>query len=354
MDTSVPLPRRGRGAAENPANRFDRLDYVLDPAELDDDERHHTKTDLFVDTTRTILSRNDSPDIPFRYSLNPYRGCEHGCLYCYARPSHEYLGFSAGLDFETKIVVKTEAPRLLAETFQKPSWMPQVVSLSGNTDPYQPLERRLRLTRGCLKVFLRHRNPVTLITKNALVVRDLDLLRELASLDLVHVMLSITSLDDAIIGAMEPRTARPTARLKALQQLAEAGVPVGVNVAPLIPGLTDEELPAILKAAAEHGAQTAGYMVVRLPGAVADLFPAWLARAFPDRAEKVMNRLRAHRGGQVNDKRFGQRMRTTGPWADVLKHLFRTACAQHGLDRRFPPFATHHFRRLRGGQMDLF
>ncbi|MDX1532114.1 MAG: radical SAM protein, partial [Rhodothermales bacterium] len=229
-------PRRGRAAARNTPNRFERLHVEPDAAALVEadgaEAAGRVPTRFFRDTTRTALARNDSPDLPFRYGLNPYRGCEHGCAYCYARPSHEYLGFSAGLDFETKIVVKPEVPRLLAEAFQKPSWEPQVVALSGNTDPYQPVERRLELTRRCLEVFLRHRNPVGLITKNALVLRDLDLLRELAAFDGVAVRISLTSLRDEVTNAMEPRTSRPALRLKAIRALAEAGVPVGVMAAP--------------------------------------------------------------------------------------------------------------------------
>ncbi|MCH7976579.1 MAG: PA0069 family radical SAM protein [Bacteroidetes bacterium] len=354
MDTTVPLQRRGRGAAENPANRFDRLRAEIDPGELGEDERRSVKTEFFRDTTRKILSENDSPDIPFRFGLNPYRGCEHGCIYCYARPTHEYLGFSAGLDFETKIVVKHDAARLLSEVFQKPSWEPQMICLSGNTDCYQPIERKLKITRGCLEVFLKHRNPVGIITKNALVTRDIDILQEMARFNIVRVMVSVTSLRDEITGKMEPRTSRPAARLKAIQKLAEAGVPVGVNVAPIIPGLTDEEIPEILKAAAEHGAQSAGYTVVRFPGAVEQLFTAWLKRTFPDRADKVLNRIRALRGGKLVENRFHKRMQAEGEWGDVLRQVFRAARARYGLNQPRPPISTEYFRRLSGGQMDLF
>lgn len=354
MNTTVPLQRRGRGAAENPANRFDRLNVEIDPGELDDDERRRIKTEYFRDTTRKILSENDSPDIPFRYGLNPYRGCEHGCIYCYARPSHEYLGFSAGLDFESKIVVKYNAPRLLSEVFQKPNWKPAMVALSGNTDCYQPIERKLEITRGCLEVFLKHRNPVGIITKNALVARDIDILQEMARFNIVRVVVSVTSLNNDIIGKMEPRTSRPVARLRAIEQLSEAGIPVGVNVAPVIPGLTDEEIPEILKAVSEAGAQTAGYTVVRFPGVVEQLFPAWLKRTFPDRADKVLNRIRALRGGKLVENRFHKRMQTEGEWGDVIKQVFRASRRKYGLDQRRPPVTTEHFRHLSGGQMDLF
>jgi DNA repair photolyase len=354
MDDSVPIPRRGRGAAVNPPNRFERLHVQLDPAELTEDERRQVATEVLRDTSRSALSRNDSPDLPFRWSTNPYRGCEHACPYCYARPTHEFLGFSAGLDFETRIVAKPDLPDLLSQAFQKSSWTPELVVLSGNTDPYQPVERKLELTRRCLEVFVRHRNPVGVITKNALVLRDLDLLQELAALDLVHVTISLTTLRDEIAGPMEPRASRPAARLHAIEQLAAAGIPVGVNAAPLIPGLTDEELPAILEAAAGHGATMAGYMVVRLPGPVEGIFTEWLRRTFPDRADRVLNRIRESRGGKINESRFGHRMRTQGPWAAVLDQLFRTACARHGLGRRFPVVATSHFQRMPGGQLGLF
>ncbi len=354
MDTTVPLQRRGRGAAENPANRFDQLSAELDPAELEADELRSVKTELFRDTTRNILSKNNSPDIPFRYGLNPYRGCEHGCVYCYARPTHEYLGFSAGLDFETKIVVKYDAPRLLSDVFQKPSWVPELICLSGNTDCYQPIERKLRITRGCLEVFLEHRNPVGIITKNALVTRDLDILQDMARFNIVRVVVSLTSLRDEIIGKMEPRTSRPIARLKAIERLAQIGIPVGVNVAPIIPGLTDEEIPEILKTAAEYGATSAAYTIVRLPGGVEQLFPAWLNRTFPDRADKVLNRIRALRGGTLVENRFHKRMHAEGEWGDVIRTVFRAARTKHGLDQPRSPTSTEHFRHLSGGQMDLF
>ncbi len=354
MNRTVHLQRRGRGAAENPANRFDRFSSEIDADELEDEDLRSVKTELFRDTTRKILSQNNSPDIPFRYGLNPYRGCEHGCVYCYARPTHEYLGFSAGLDFESKIVVKYDAPRLLSEVFQKPTWKPQMVCLSGNTDCYQPIERKLKITRACLEVFLKHRNPVGIITKNALVTRDIDLLSEMATLNIIRVVVSVTSLRDEIIQEMEPRTSRPAARLKAIEKLAVAGIPVGVNVAPIIPGLTDEEIPEILKAAADHGAQTAGYTVVRFPGVVEQLFPAWLERAFPNRANKVLSRIRALRGGKLGENRFHKRMQVDGEWGNVIKQVFSSSRAKYGLDHKHPAISTHHFRQLSGGQMDLF
>jgi len=332
----------------DPANRFERLHLELDPAALQDDERRSVPTRFYRDASRSVLARNDSPDVPFTYGLNPYRGCEHGCSYCFARPSHEYLGFSAGLDFETKILVKRDAPRLLADAFEKPSWEPQVVALSGNTDPYQPAERRIGLTRECLEVFLRYRNPVSIITKNHLVTRDLDLLSELARLRLVHVSLSVTSLDDDLIGVMEPRTSRPARRLDAVRKLAEAGVPVGVLVAPVIPGLTDDEMPAILERAAEAGATRAAYLVLRLPGPVEAIFLEWLERERPMRYARVTGRLRSLRNGRMNDTRFGKRMTGEGPWAPVFRRLFHMTATRLGLNGADEPLATDLFRRRQG------
>lgn len=562
-DLSDELPRRrGRGARFNTPNRFEPLHLAPDPSALEPEELRRVPTALFHDDSRSILSRNDSPDIPFTYSLNPYRGCEHGCVYClagdtpilmadgtlrplaeirvgdaiygttrrgwyrryvrthvlahwrvekpayrvtledgtslitgadhrfltergwkfvtadeaysehdyedgfrapllerkggpegrggrkassttsdppplaltlkgtrqegdfvtrtylsrsdrlmgfgaeglpagvlegqavkssarlrvvsveplgltlplydittgtgdfiadgvvshncYARPSHEYLGFSAGLDFESKIVVKAGAPALLEAAFQKRTWEPQPIAFSGNTDCYQPVERRLRLTRRCLEVCLRYRNPATVLTKSQLVVRDLDVLAELAALDLVAVMLSVTSLRPDVAAAMEPRAARPAARLRALEALAARGVPVGVMVAPIVPGLTDEEVPAILEAAARAGARWAGYQVVRLPGPVEPLFVDWLREAFPDRAERVLRRLHELRGPDLGGMAFGTRMRGEGTWAKLIRDLFVGAARRAGLTGPGPKLATHLFRRPPPGQMELF
>lgn len=348
-----PVPRRrGRGAASNPANQFDKHHHVEDPAALDEAELRQVKTEIIVDTSRTALSKNSSPDIPFDYGLNPYKGCEHGCIYCYARPTHEYLGYSAGLDFETKILVKKDIATLLANTFQKKSWEPKTIMLSGNTDPYQPLERKLQLTRSCLEVLAWYRNPVAIITKNFGVVRDLDLLEELAARNLVGVSISITSLRPEITEVMEPRTSRPERRLEAIERLSERGIPVGVMVAPIVPGLTDEELPQILKAAKERGALWGHYVMLRLPGAVKDLFVDWLAQEFPDRNDRVINRLRDLRGDALNDKRFRKRMSGEGRWADIVRQLHKNTCAKLGLNRTRLKLSTQHFRRA--GQQDLF
>ncbi len=255
--------------------------------------------------------------------MNPYRGCEHGCAYCYARPTHEYLGFSAGLDFETKILVKDRAPELLRRELRSKSWVPQTIALSGVTDPYQPAERRFKLTRQCLEVLAEFRNPVVVITKNALVTRDVDILSELAKYKAALVILSITTLDSDLCGKLEPRASRPSARLQAIRQLAESGIPVGVNLAPVIPGLTDEEIPSILQRAYEAGARQAGCVPLRLPLGVADLFSQWVERHFPDRASKVLNRVRDMRGGKLNDPNFISRMKGEGPYAQAIAAQFR-------------------------------
>jgi DNA repair photolyase len=353
-ETSLPA-RRGRAAAYNPPTRFDPLYLEEDPEALEEAERRRVPTEFFADQTRQVLSKNDSPDIPFTFSINPYRGCEHGCIYCYARPSHEYLGFSAGLDFETKIVVKRDIALRLAEAFEKPSWKPQPVMVSGNTDCYQPAERRLRLTRACLEVFLAYRNPVSLITKNALVLRDLDLLEALAAHNLVHVTLTVTSLKPDLIQAMEPRTSRPEARLRAIETLAARGIPVSVMVGPVVPGLTDEEMPEILQAAAERGATHAYYVMLRLPGVVRELFLRWVEDTFPDRKAKIVNRLRDLRGESLTDPRFGVRMRGEGEWADVVSRLFRITCRRLNLNGPRQELATGAFRRHpSNGQLRLF
>ena len=345
---------KGRASSSNPPNRFEQ--HHLEPLEIDIryEEVPPVPTTFYNDTSRTILAKNDSPDVPFTYSINPYRGCEHGCIYCYARPSHEYLGFSAGLDFETKIMVKMDAPQLLGEALQKKSWQPQVVAFSGNTDCYQPVERKLQLTRKCLEVFLNYRNPVGMITKNALALRDIDILQEMSRLNLVHVMLSITTLDSDLARIMEPRTSSPNNRLKTVKALAEKGITVGVNVAPIIPGLTDEEIPAILKAAVEHGARSAYYMLLRLPGAVEPLFIDWVQRNLPDRAAKIINRIKDTRGGRMSDSRFGSRMKGEGEIANAVETLFKLNARKLKLNRRWEDLSVEHFRYPTPQQPSLF
>lgn len=349
------MPRRsGRGARDNVPNQYERLHVELDPGALDEEERRSVETTYLRDPAASILSKNDSPDIPFTYSLNPYRGCEHGCPYCYSRPTHEYWGLSAGLDFETTIFVKEEAPRLLSERFQTESWTPQPVALSGNTDPYQPVERELAITRSCLAVFRRHRNPVSIVTKSGLVRRDVDLLAEMAERDLVTVAVSLTTVDDGLAGTLEPRAARPSLRLRVIEELTDAGVPVSILVAPLIPGLNDEEIPAILEAAADRGARDASYVLLRLPGPVEPIFVDWVEEHFPERKTRILGRLRDLRDGRLNDPEFGRRMRGEGEWARVFRQLFRSARARAGLDASCPSLSTDHFRRLPGGQPSLF
>ena len=345
----------GRASSFNPPNRFEalHLEPLYDEWE-ENDSIPKIPTTYYRDTSRSILAKNDSPDLPFTYSLNPYRGCEHGCIYCYARPSHEYLGFSAGLDFETKIMVKTEAPDLLVRALTKKSWQPQMVALSGNTDCYQPIERQLGITRKCLEVFLRFRNPIGLVTKNSLVIRDADILKQMAQLDLVHVMISVTSLDPELIRSMEPRASAPSRRLETIRQLASHGIPVGVNAAPIIPGLTDEELPAILKAASEHGATSASYTLVKLPGAVEPLFLEWLERVIPARASRIINRIRDTRQGKLHDSRFGTRMTGEGEIAEAIGNLFGLAARRYGLDQEWCGLSTEHFRRREPAQLEMF
>ncbi len=347
-----PAPFPGRGVTANPAGRFERLEIEPDPEEFDDPAR--PRTIYLRDASRSATSTNQSPDVPFGVSVNPYRGCEHGCAYCYARPTHEYLGFSAGLDFETRILVKTDAPELLRRELMRPGWRPQVVAFSGVTDPYQPVERRLELTRRCLEVLAEFRNPVGVITKSRLVVRDADLFGELARHDAVSVTLSITTLDTGLARRLEPRAAQPRARLAAIEALARAGVPVGVNVAPVIPGLTDHELPAILQAAADHGAQWAGFVMLRLPHGVRELFSGWLETHHPDRKQRVLNRVREVHGGRLSDPRVGSRMRGQGLYADQIDQLVRMARSRAGLDRERRPLSTAQFRRPGVRQRELF
>lgn len=344
MSTNQAQGFRGRGAAENPANRFETLTRIALPeAECDDDPAPHTQ--FFRDHSKSILAKNDSPDLPFTFSLNPYRGCEHGWSYCYARPTHEYLGFSAGLDFETKIMVKSDAPELLRKQFLAPSWIPQTVSIGAATDAYQPVERRLNLTRRCLEVFAEFRNPVGIVTKNALVVRDADLLAGLAQHNAAAVFVSVTTLDADLARKMEPRASAPPARLRAIEELTRAGVPVGVMMAPVIPGLNDHEAPAILRAVAEAGAVTACYVVLRLPLGVKDLFGDWLDRHFENGGEKILSRIRQARGGELNDSRFGVRMRGEGEWAETFNQLFHVSRKKVGLDRPLEGLSAAAFRR---------
>jgi DNA repair photolyase len=344
----------GRGAAGNPKNRFEKIEVepILD--EIGEDEPR-PETVYLRDHSRSIIARNDSPDIGFDASINPYRGCSHGCIYCYSRPTHEYLGLSAGLDFESKILVKQDAPELLREELSSTRWEPKVLSMSGVTDPYQPIEKRLRITRRCLEVLAEFRNPVAVVTKNHLVTRDIDFLSELARHDAAVVAVSLTTLDDDLRRVMEPRTSRPIRRLAAIEALAGAGVPVGVMTAPVIPSLNDHELPDLISAAGRAGATFAAYVPVRLPYAVKPLFENWLSRHFPDRKEKVLNRIRSMRGGKLNDPRFGSRMRGEGFFADHIAQIFSISCRRTGIEEgSFPKLSTAAFRESGGIQPGLF
>ena len=344
---------RGRGTAENPPNRFERLAY-LPILESTEDEDGAVKTQYLKDASRSLITFNDSPDVGFEASINPYRGCEHGCIYCYARPYHEYLGFSAGLDFETKILVKEDAPELLRAELASRKWQPKIVAISGVTDAYQPIERKLELTRRCLEVLAEFRNPVIIVTKNHLVTRDIDLLKELASFNAAAVCVSVTTLEADLARVMEPRTSTPANRLEAIRALAEAGVPVRVLVAPTIPGLTDHEMPSIIQAAAKAGARNAGYVVVRLPHGVGELFANWLEEHFPDRKKKVLNRIREMRAGKLNDPNFGSRMRGEGVFAEQIGAMFKLACRRAGIEGGGPELSTAAFRRPSGPQLSLF
>jgi DNA repair photolyase len=344
-------PIKGRGASWNPQNRFETLEYIRDEdAELDPGA---PRTIYLRDPTRTLIATNDSPDVGFEASINPYRGCEHGCIYCFARPTHEYLGMSAGLDFETKIFVKEDAPELLREELNAKSWEPKVITMSGVTDPYQPIERKLELTRRCLGVLAEFRNPVAIITKSHLVTRDIDHLRELAEFAAARVFVSITTLDPKLANIMEPRAATPELRLAAVEALASAGIPAGVMVAPIVPAITEHELPSILAAAKRAGALWAGKVVLRLPWAVAPLFERWLDEHFPDRKDKVLNRIRDLRGGKLYKAEWGVRGRGEGFFADQIAQIFDIACRRLGLNERDDEMSVASFRR-RLPQQSLF
>ena len=350
-----------RGSSINPANPFERLHVEEDPEAVEDLRRSDPdweppspRTAFYVDDTQTLITKNDSPDLSFEASLNPYRGCEHGCSYCYARRYHEYLGFSAGLDFETKIMVKPRAPELLRREMSRKSWKPTKLAMSGVTDCYQPVERKLRIARGCLEVLAEFRNPVVCITKNHLIARDADVLAELARWNAGAVLLSITSLDRRLAADLEPRASGPAMRLKAMRTLADAGVPVGVSVAPVIPGINDGEIPAILEAAKEAGAQFATYSLVRLQGSGAAVFADWLERNVSAvKKETVLARIREVHGGRLDDSRPMTRLVGEGERAAQIGQLFRTVARRLGFEGMRPDVTTENFRRLEPGQLEL-
>ncbi|MEN2993584.1 MAG: PA0069 family radical SAM protein [Bacteroidia bacterium] len=338
-----------RGARHNPPNRFDPLAYAYEAALAPDS----APVQIIRLKARRIVNVIDSPDLPIVYSMNPYAGCEHGCIYCYARNSHEYWGFSAGIDFETKILVKENAPALLRAQLSDPKWRPQPIMLAGNTDCYQPLEREFGLTRQILEVLLEFRHPVCIITKSALVLRDIDILSELSRLNLVHVYISVTTLREELRQRLEPRTAAAARRLEVIRRLTAAGVPVGVMVAPLIPGLNADELLPIMAAARAAGARTAAYTIVRLNGAIAEIFATWLRTYFPDRAEKVLRQIAACHGGQLGDSQWGRRLQGSGPLAEAIQQTFQAGLARYYSTA--PPMPAYDLSRFRrGGQPSLF
>jgi DNA repair photolyase len=347
---------KGRGAQINHHNRFLKNAYVTDHIEgLDEPLMSDPKTEFFHETAKKIVNKVESPDIGRAWSMNPYQGCEHGCIYCYARPTHEYWGYSAGIDFESKIIIKSNAAELLRKQFDKKSWEVAPIMLSGNTDCYQPAERKLKITRSLLETLLEYRHPVGMITKNSLILRDLDLLKELAAMKLLHVNISITSMDEHVRLSLEPRTATIKQRFKTVEELSKNNIPVNVMVAPVIPGLTQHEIPAIIEESANRGALSAAYTIVRLNGSLGPIFEDWARKNYPDRADKILNQIKDCHGGQLNDSRFGTRMRGEGNIAQNIANLFRVARQKYLKGRSMPPYDITLFRRPdRTGQMNIF
>ena len=357
----MPDSIKGRGAAIQPKNPYLSVHVETDLEQVADDTEYlahigRPATEYIPDDSQSIVAENDSPDVGFRYSVNPYRGCAHGCSYCYARPGHEYLGLSAGLDFETKVFVKFRAAELLRDFLARPAWRPETIAFSGVTDCYQPAEKEFRFTRSCVAVAAECRQPIGVITKNALVVRDLDLLGKLAEHRAVRVSLSITTLDARLARVMEPRTSSPEARLRAIRQLCQAGIPTNVMVAPVIPGLTDSEMPAILTAAREAGAETAAYVMLKLATTVRPVFLDWLDRNYPDKASRVRTLIRSVRGGRLNDPHFGSRQVGTGNVAEMIAKTFRIWYKKLDFAVDRPPLNCDAFRRPQPakGQQRLF
>jgi DNA repair photolyase len=348
---------RGRGALDNPAGRFEKLltEDDIESFEDEDIEGKQIQTQIFIDKTKSIVTTNDSPDVGMEASVNPYRGCEHGCVYCFARPTHEYFGLSAGLDFETKIFAKPEAPRLLAEKLGSKSWEPKVLMISGVTDCYQPIEKKLKITRGCFEVLRDFRNPAAIVTKNFLVTRDIDIFQDMAKYDCIKVNMSLTTLDGDLARTMEPRASQPHLKLKAIEMFAKAGVPVGIMMGPIVPGLTDHEIPNVLKAASDAGAITAYHTILRLPWGVKDLFENWIHEHYPDKADRVLNRVKAMRNGKLYEADFATRMSGTGIFAEQIHQMFAMYKKKHGLDRKWRGLTTEHFKRdARSAQLNLF
>lgn len=352
------ISARGRGAGSNASGRFESLSREAfdDGWDGEDSPPPTLKTSVTAEKARTIITRNDSPDVGFDRSINPYRGCEHGCIYCYARPAHAYMGLSPGLDFESRLFFKPRAAELLARELAKPAYRPAVIHIGGNTDPYQPQERALRVTRQVIEVLSAHRHPLSIISKSSLIERDVDLLGPMGQAGLARAAVSITTLDRRLARMMEPRAATPERRLSALRALTAAGVPTMVMFAPVIPGLNDHELEAVLRRAAEAGAVGAGYIILRLPLEIKDLFREWLAAKVPDRSDRVMSLVRQMRGGRDYDAKWGERMKGDGPIAEILKKRFQVARKRYGLDADRAPLDISQFRipPASGDQLDLF
>jgi DNA repair photolyase len=356
--STLPLQLRGRGARSNASGRYESQarEAFDDGWELDEAPPEQISTTVEPERAKTVITKNDSPDVGFSRSINPYRGCEHGCTYCYARPAHAYMGLSPGLDFETKLFFKPNAARLLEAELSAPRYTPEIIHIGGNTDPYQPQERRLRVTRDVMEVLTRFRHPFSVITKSALILRDLDLLSEMAGLGLARVAISVTSLDRKLSRSMEPRAATPERRIEAVRQLSAAGVPVMVMFAPVIPGLNDHEMEGVLRRCAEAGAEGAGYVALRLPLEIKDLFREWLESDHPDRASRVMSLVRQMRGGRDYDVQWFKRMKGEGPIAELMSKRFAAAKRRYGLTRELEPLDLTQFRvpPKAGDQMELF
>lgn len=344
---------KGRGAQVKTGNKFLKAHYVSEHIEgLDEPLFESPHTQIFIENSKKIINKIESPDLKGMYSMNPYQGCEHGCIYCYARNTHEYYGFSAGLDFESKIIVKENAAQILEHQIMHKNWQAAPIMLSGNTDCYQPQEKKFELTRKILQVMAKYRHPVSIITKNSLITRDIDILQDLASDNLVHVAISITTLNEELRRVMEPRTASGIKRLKTIEELTHAKIPTMVMTAPIIPGLNHHEIPALIKAAADHGALSAGMTVVRLNGSIGKIFEDWLRKNFPDRFDKVWNQICSLHGGSVNDAEFGRRMAGEGNVADMIHQLFRSSKKKYLSGREIPPYDLTKFRK--GGNLSLF
>lgn len=344
---------KGRGAQINPFNPYHSQNYAREHYEgLDEAWPQTAETQFFTELPKSIVNFIDTPDAPMPASVNPYQGCEHGCIYCYARNSHQYWGLSAGADFESRIIIKPNAPQLLEKAFMDKKWKVTPITFSGNTDCYQPIERKMQLTRSLLDLCLRYGNPAGIITKNKLILRDIDILEPMSKKDLMHVFISITTLNEPLRRVMEPRTSTAAARLQIVRQLSEKGIPVSVMIGPVIPGLNDHEIPDILEAAADHGAWNAGFNMVRLNGSIAEIFTDWIHKVYPDKAERVLNNIRAVHQGNLNDSRWKTRMRGDGPLAESIHQLFRLSRDKHFPNRKPFAYNTEHFRRP--GQLTLF